>query len=110
MNKLVYKNLPDTTTPIDAGNLNIMTNYIYIQKGSLTTGAEVPQNTDFIIPIAYKVGDGVLDVYYLGTKLILGTHYIEVGNTGATSTRIQLKNWTAPVGKIFEFVIHGEYV
>lgn len=110
MNRLVFKNSPDTSTPLGASNMNILSNYIYIKQDKLVTGAEVPQNTDFIIPIAYKVGDGVLDVFYQGCKLILGTHYIEVGNAAATSTRIQLKDWTAPVGKTFSFLVRGEYV
>lgn len=109
MNRRIFKNEPDETTPLEADVLNEMANYICVYQEKLVTGEVVNANTNFTIPIMYKVGDGVLDVYFEGTKLIKDEHYIEVGNKDSISNRIQLKDWSSPVGKIFEFVVRGEW-
>ncbi len=109
MQRLVWENEPSEETPIDADNLNLMSNYIYIKQAKLVAGEVIQANTNLTIPIMYKVGDGVLDVYYNGCKLIKDEHYIEVGNLNAISSRIQLKDWNARVGDIFEIVVKGEW-
>lgn len=109
MNRRIFENEPSENTPLEAGVLNEMANYICVYQQSLTTGEIINANTNFTIPIMYKVGDGVLDVYFEGTKLILDEHYVEVGNKDSISNRIQLKDWDAPVGKMFEFVVRGEW-
>ena len=109
MNRRIFENEPSENTPLEADVLNEMANYLCVYQQSLITGEEISANTNFTIPIMYKVGDGVLDVYFEGTKLIKDEHYIEVGNKDSISNRIQLKDWAAPVGKIFEFVVRGEW-
>ncbi|MDO4282333.1 MAG: hypothetical protein Q4D02_01740 [Clostridia bacterium] len=109
MNRRIFKDEPDETTPIEAEVLNEISNYETIVQESLITGEIIEANTDLTIPIMYKVGDGVLDVYYQGCKLVLDDHYIEVGNKDSISNRIQLKDWSAEVEKLFEFVVRGEW-
>lgn len=109
MRRLIWQDEPSEETPIDADNLNLITNYGYIKSSSLSAGEKINQNTNFVIPVYYKVGDGVLDVYYEGCKLIKDTHYIEIGNVNSISNRIQLKDWSADMGDLFEFVVRGEW-
>lgn len=78
---------------------------------SITTDEEIAENTDYEIPCYYKVGDDVLDIFYMGEKLIKGIHFIEVGETGAISNIIQFYNWgqSVPAGRTIEFVVRGVY-
>ena len=82
-----------------------------IQKSVVTTQETIAQNTDYEIPLYYKVGADVLEVYYMGERLIKGTHYIEVGNSGAISNTIQFYNWgqSVPADRTIEFVVRGVY-
>lgn len=109
MKRIIWEDEPSEETPIDSDNLNLITNYGYIKQEKLEAGEEIKANTDLTIPLMYKVGDGVLDVYYEGIKLIKDEHYIEVGNLNSTSNRIQLKDWSAKTGDLFEFVVRGEW-
>lgn len=110
MKKIVWENEPSENTPIDAENLNIITNYGIVNQYNVTTTTEINKNEDYTIPASYKVGDGVLDVYYQGVKLILGENYIEVGNPDAISNRIQFLDWNVPTGKDLQFVVRGEWL
>ena len=71
----------------------------------------ISENTNYTIPLNYKVGADVLDIFYMGEKLIKGTHYIEVGNTGSVSNTIQFYNWgqAVPSGRTIEFIVRGVY-
>lgn len=109
MKKFNYKNRPDKTTPISAGNLNRTENKTCIIQDTYLVEEVVEANTSFMIPVQYIVGGGVLDIYYLGTKLVLGEEYLEVGETEQISDRIQLKDWSADIGDVFEFVVRGEW-
>ena len=57
------------------------------------------------------MGADVLDIYYMGEKLIKGTHYIEVGNDGTVSNTIQFYNWgqSVPAERTIEFIVRGVY-
>lgn len=81
------------------------------QKSIVTTTATISENTDYTIPLNYKVGADVLDIYYMGEKLVKGTHYIEVGNAGEVSNTIQFYNWgqAVPSGRTIEFIVRGVY-
>lgn len=81
--------------------------YKYIVK----TTEEIQENTDYEIPCYYKVGEDVLDVYYMGEKLVKDEHYKEVGSTGAKSNKIQFYNWgqDVPIGRDIEFIVKGTY-
>ena len=82
-----------------------------VQDSTITTQETIAENTDYTIPLNYKVGADVLEIYYMGEKLIKDTHYIEVGNTGAISNIIQFYNWgqSVPTGRTIEFVVRGVY-
>lgn len=81
------------------------------QKSIITTTATISENTDYTIPLNYKVGADVLEIYYMGERLIKGTHYLEVGNNGAISNTIQFYNWgqSVPTGRTIEFIVRGVY-
>ena len=74
----------------------------------------ISANTNFTIPCYYKVGENVLDVYYMGERLIKTTddiegNYKEIGETGSISNIIQLDGWSAgdltDIAEYFEFVV-----
>lgn len=78
---------------------------------TLTTTTPIAENTNYTIPVNYKVGSNTLDIYYMGEKLVKNEHYIEVGESGAVSNIIQFKDWgqSVPKDRIIEFVTKGEY-
>lgn len=78
---------------------------------TLTTTTPIEENTNYTIPVNYKVGSNTLDIYYMGEKLVKNEHYIEVGESGAVSNIIQFKDWgqAVPKDRIIEFVVKGEY-
>lgn len=80
-------------------------------KSIITTTEEISENTNYTIPLNYKVGADVLDIFYMGEKLIKGTHYIEVGTTGSVSNTIQFYEWgqAVPSGRTIEFIVRGVY-
>ncbi len=70
------------------------------------------------LPFYYKVGANVLDVYYVGQRLIKCStnndattgHYSEVGDADSISNQIKItSDWKASTGNYFEFVVRGEY-
>lgn len=69
------------------------------------------------LPCTYKVGAGVLDIYFNGELLILSAdaagrngHYLEVGTTGSISNEIQLTNdWGTGTNYYLAIVVRGEY-
>lgn len=95
-------------TPVTAENLNKVQT---VQTATVTTSTTIAENTDYTIPLNYRVGDNSLEVIYMGEKLIKGTHYIEVGNTGEVSNTIQFYNWgqSVPTGRTIEFIVRGVY-
>ena len=80
-------------------------------KSIINTTTEIAENTNYTIPLNYKVGADVLDIFYMGEKLIKGTHYIEVGTTGSVSNTIQFYEWgqAVPSGRTIEFIVRGVY-
>ena len=84
---------------------------IIAAKSIITTTEEIAENTNYTIPLNYKVGADVLDIFYMGEKLIKGTHYIEVGTTGSVSNTIQFYEWgqAVPSGRTIEFIVRGVY-
>lgn len=74
---------------------------------------EIAANTNFTIPINYKVGENTLEVYYMGENLIRDTdnqegHYKEIGEEGSISNILQV-GWKVNVGRYFKFVVRGDY-
>ena len=86
-------------------------NSLVIQSSIITTTTEIAENTNYTIPLNYKVGNNSLEVIYMGEKLINGTHYIEVGNAGEVSNTIQFYNWgqAVPTERTIEFIVRGVY-
>ena len=109
MKKFNYKNRPDKTTPISAGNLNRTENKTCIIQDTYIIEEQLEENISFQIPVKYIVGGGVLDIYYLGAKLVLGEEYLEIGESEQVSDRIQLKDWSPSIGDVFEIVVRGEW-
>lgn len=105
---IVFEDLPSTDTPINTDNLNNMQT---LQIAKVITSATIAENTNYTIPLNYRVGDNSLEVYYQGTKLIKGEHYIEVGAAGETSNIIQFYDWgqAVPANRIIEFRVKGVY-
>ena len=83
----------------------------HLEISTVTTSSPISQNTDYTIPIYYKVGNNSLDIYYMGERLIKGTHYTEVGTNGDVSNKIQFYNWgmSVPANRTIEFVVKGVY-
>ena len=108
-------------TPLSALNLNNMQKNIedsvetYIYNLILT--ANVNAGGEITLPFYYKVGAGVLQVYYMGQLLLLSSddagtdgHYREVGTAGSLSNKIKLTtDWSADKGEYFKFVVKGVY-
>lgn len=69
------------------------------------------------VPFYYIVGDGSLDVYLNGERLIkssdeAGTdgHYVESGEMDSISNKIKLtKDWNLEAGDVLDFVVRGDY-
>ena len=91
--------------------VNENADYIVINSYIVTTETEIAENTDYEIPCYYKVGEDVLDIYYMGEKLIKNVHYKEVGESGTISNKIQFYNWgqAVPTNRTIEFVVRGVY-
>lgn len=96
-----FKNLPDTSTPLDADNLNAIQ---YTKRILVTTTSEITQNTNYTVPQKYHVGKNDLWVFFEGTLLIKDENYIETGVDGEESTAIQFLDWDVPAGSKLEFL------
>lgn len=69
-----------------------------------STNIQLPPNSrNSNIQIFYQVGDGKLEVFLNGQKLIVGADYTEVGAAGAASDQIQ-NSFTLVVGDVLEFL------
>lgn len=79
---------------------------------------EVLPGGKITLPCTYKVGAGVLDIYFNGELLILSAdasgsngHYLEVGTTGSISNEIQLtSDWGTGTDYYLAIVVRGEYI
>lgn len=104
-------NWENGVTPINATNLNKIEQKLIVNTYIVTTTETIAENTDYEIPCNYKVGNNSLEIFYMGEKLIKGTHYIEVGEAGAISNKIQFYDWgqAVPVDITIEFDVRGVY-
>ncbi len=103
-----FNNLPETDTPINKDNLEKIQT---VQVATIVTTTAIAENTNYTIPLTYRVGDNSLEIYYMGEKLIKGEHYIEVGEAGSTSNIIQFYDWkqAVPANRTIEFIVRGVY-
>ncbi len=109
-NHTVDSNVPE--------NAKFTDTIIEIHKYRLDISQDTALGAEIEVPFYYKVGTDVLDVYYVGQRLIkcstyddLGTgHYSEVGENNSISNKIKItSDWKASMGNYFEFVVRGEY-
>lgn len=105
-------------TPLSSFNLNKMQKRLITNKYRLEIKQDTDLGAEIELPFYYKVGADVLDVYYVGQRLIkcstnddLNTgHYSEVGEPDSVSNKIKItSDWKASAGNYFEFVVRGEY-
>lgn len=93
-----------------------------LHKYILEVTSEITAGETITIPCKYKVGSDVLDVYLNGQKLLLSSddagangYYREVGEVDSISNQIKLTtDWgisekSVAEGRIFEFIVKGEY-
>lgn len=84
---------------------------------NLILNENVAAGGEITLPFYYKVGAGVLQVYYMGQLLLLSSddagtdgHYREVGDANSISNKIKLTtDWSADEGEYFKFVVKGAY-
>lgn len=90
------------------------------KQASVTLSSTVNANTNYTIPLYYKVGNNSLEVIYCGSKLAKGQDYNEIGNTGEVSNTIQFLDSVGDLDmsdvegfenfeETLEFVVRGEY-
>lgn len=111
-------------TPLKAQNLNLMQDNIEeainIQRSTVTLSSTVSANTNYTIPLYYKVGNNSLEVIYCGSKLAKGQDYNEIGTTGEVSNTIQFLDSVGDLDmsdvegfedfeETLEFIVRGEY-
>lgn len=85
--------------------------YLYKITANVSAGAEVT------IPCYYKVGQGTLDVYLNGERLLLSSdatgtngHYLEVGATNSISNKIKTTtDWSLVIGDVLNLIVRGDY-
>ena len=120
-NYTVHPAVYEGPTPFTAQNINKLQSNIeesietYVYDLILT--ANVAAGGEITLPFYYKVGAGVLQVYYMGQLLLLSSddagtdgHYREVGTSGSLSNKIKLTtDWSADKGEYFKFVVKGVY-
>lgn len=99
-------------------NLTKEVDGLKVYKYRLDISQDTELGDTITIPCYYKVGANVLDVYYVGQRLIKCTtnddlntgHYSEVGDADSISNQIKItSDWKASTGNYFEFVVRGEY-
>lgn len=104
--------IPDRTLPEGSGDFKgtVKATEIRLQKMRfkgisyiLTTSAKISASTNYTVPFTYVVGTNDFTIYYEGVRLVRGTHFKEIGNSGANSTTIQFL-WDVPASSLFEFV------
>lgn len=86
----------------------------------VTLNSTIDANTNYTIPLKYKVGNNSLEINYCGSKLIKGADYNEVGTDGDVSNTIQFLDSVGDLdmsnvegfedfSETLEFVVRGEY-
>jgi len=104
--------IPDRTLPEGSGDFKgtVKATEIRLQqmrfKGIsyiVTTSSKISASTNYTVPFSYVVGANAFTIYYEGVRLVRGTHYKEIGTSGASSTTIQFL-WDVPTSSLFEYV------
>lgn len=104
-------------TPLNAYNLNRAQNNLLTNKYSLSIATATEAGVIVTLPCYYKVGQGVLDVFLNGERLLLSSddvgtdgHYQEVGDADSISNQIKITtDWSLESGDYFDIVVRGEW-
>ncbi len=91
-----------------------------LKRATIALSSTISANTNYTIPLYYKVGNNSLEVIYCGSKLTKGQDYNEIGNTGEVSNTIQFLDSIGDLDmsgvegfedfeETLEFVVRGEY-
>ena len=105
-------------TPLSSFALNNMQKKLISCKYRYNIAQDTTLGAEITLPFNYKVGADVLDVYYVGQRLIKCStyndeatgHYSEVGEADSISNKIKItSDWKASKGNYFDFVVRGEY-
>lgn len=111
-----FEEIKQNSISVNTGDVAQLKKDVIINRNVIVTTAEIPQNTDYTIPIPYKVGNNSLEVYYMEDKLVKTTddlegHYKEVGEVGSISNKIQFDRWgqAVPINRTIEFIVRGNY-
>ncbi len=104
-------------TPLSPYILNRIQSNINEISYLLKISTATAKGAEITMPCYYKVGQGTLDVYINGERLILSSddagtdgHYREVGEANSISNKIKLtSDWGAGASDSFIFVVRGEY-
>lgn len=105
-----------------ASNYNIIKTYVdnhavVTHKYKMILTDTIEAGAEITLPFYYKVGAGIMDVFFDGERLLLSSntagtngHYQEIGETGSISNIIKItEDWSCKIGDYFEFVVRGEY-
>lgn len=99
----------------DSINIDILEKKSY--KYQLKIISAVTAGTEVTLPCNYKVGQGGLDVYLNGERLLLSSddsgtdgHYLEVGTTDTISNKIKTTtDWSLETGDVLNLIVRGDY-
>ncbi len=111
-----FEEIKQNSTTVNVGDVAQLKKDVIIKRSVIITTVQIPENTDYEIPIPYKVGNNSLEVYYMEDKLVKTTddlegHYKEVGEVGSISNKIQFDRWgqAVPINRTIEFIVRGNY-
>lgn len=104
-------------TPLNAYNLNRVQKNLITHKYSLSITTAISAGGIVTLPAYYKVGQGVLDVFLNGERLLLSSddagtdgHYRELGEADSISNQIKITtDWSLEVGDYLELAVRGEW-
>lgn len=102
------------------GNKTLKDLGIQLERKYIELKEVIKSNTDYTIPIKYKIGNNSLEVFYCGNKLVKDIDYYEIGNEEDISNIIQ---FTDNIGNLdmsdvegfenfketLEFIVRGGY-
>lgn len=104
--------IPDRTLPEGSGDFKGVVKATEIRLQSMrmkgisyivTNSSKITASTNYTVPFTYVVGSNDFTIYYEGVRLVRGTHFKEIGTSGANSTTIQFL-WDVPASSLFEYV------
>lgn len=109
----------ETNQKIESLNdeINSQIDNVKSTKYTLTIAETTETGAEITLPCYYKVGQGTLDVYLNGERVILSSdeagtdgHYQEVGELDSISNKIKTTtDWNLEAGDVLDLVVRGDY-